>query len=490
MRPLTPTRSALAVAVAAIVALASAPGHAADDLPVGGWRTLEIGVLPISYFGRAGEDLFADSPDVREAQAVAGRWHRLIEDRLAALDQVRLSRTTQIQERISRTQDYRRTVAVAAERFDLGVLRYHEIQPAEALRNLDKARELYQSVYADVAHPHELSDVAFYQGLILAEQQETTKAHMALRDLLTLDPTRRFERGYYPAAIEQALMGAQADVAMHTDVLAGGFTPDRLEGLAKLLGVDVFVIAMIDGSPDALALRLTLYDRRVHGFATSEHISLTDEALARDELDRALTSWHACAIEADRSGMFQRPRRKELFLDIGYTHDVWLKHTRTRDPLQSLGATLTLTWEPTPVLSLFARATQSDTLVDGNGDLLDDFVRTRLTLGAGLAFGPRDVRIFVRMGVDLGLALSAIGMTTDVDCKFFGTANDRCTSSFEAAAPAIWLGIDFSFGTRVQLVDGWYLAVSAGVVSYLFDPEVSGALNFPLHATVGFGAPF
>lgn len=485
-RPAPPLVTALGLlAVTALSGVA-----AADDLPLGGWRTLDVGVLPVAYLGRSGEDLFTDSPDVRELQEVAGRWHRKLEERLAALDQVNLSRTAQLQERLSRTQDYRRTVAVASERFDLGVLRYHEIQPVEALSHLAKARELYQSVYADVAHPHELADVAFYQGLILVEQKEPTKAHMALRDLLTLDPTRRFERGYYPDAIEQALMGAQADIASHTDLIIGLFSPDRLDGLSKLLDVQVFVLALVDGTPSAPSLRLAIYDQRVRGFATSEHISLADEALAEDELDRVLTAWHACAVEADKSGMYRKPPRKRLFFDISYAHGVWLKHSRTRDPLQSLGAELTLTWEPTPVLSLFLRASQLDTLVDGNGDLLDDFIQTRLTLGAGLAFGPTSVRFFARMGLDVGLALSAIGMTTDVDCKFFGTDSDRCGASFRADAPAVWFGLDFSLGTRVALVDGWYLTVSAGIASYVLEPDISGALNFPFHGSLGFGAPF
>jgi len=487
VRSLTLVRT-LAVALAAVAL--TAPRAAADELPRGGWKTLEVGVLPVAYFGRSGEDLFADSPEVRQAQEITGRWHRMIEDRLAGLDQVRLARTSQIQERLSRTQDYRRTVAVAAERFDLGVLRYHEIQPVEALANLSKANDLYRSVYADIAHPHELADVAFYQGLILVEQRETTKAHMALRDLLTLDPTRRFERGYYPAAIEQALVGAQSDIAMHSDLMAAALQTDRLDALAKVLDIDVFVVALVDGPPDQLALRIALYDRRVRGFATSEHFALSDEALAADELDRVLTAWHACAVEADRSGIFRKPPRKELYLDIGYTHGVWLKHSRTRDPLQSLGASLTLTWEPTPALSLFVRATQSDTLVDGNGDLLDDFVRSSLTLGAGLAFGPSAVRFSLRVGLDLGLAVSEIGMTTDVDCKFFGTSSDRCLTSFSASAPAVWLGADFTLGARVRLVDGWYLSSAIGITSYVFDPDVAGALNFPLHATLGFGAAF
>jgi len=480
--------SPLAV-LAALFALGTPSPTLAGDLPQGGWRTLRVGVLPVAYYGRKGEQLFGASPEVRQAHELAGRWHRRLEDRAAALDQVVVLRSNQLRERITRTRDYHRTVAVASERFDLGVLRYHEIQPVEALDHFAKARTLYTSVYADIAAPHDLADVAFYEGLILTEQQEPTRAHMVFRELLVLDPERRFERGYYPPAIEKALAGAQDDVALHLEgIIAARFSPERLEGLARQLDVDAFIVTGIAGPPSAPELRLAVYDHRTRGYATVERIALADEAAAADALDRTLTAWHACALEADATGMFRAPPRKRWYLDLGYTHGVWVKHPRTRDPLMSAGGQLTVTYEPNPALSLFVRAAQLANLTDGNGDLLDSFVEARLTVGAGLAFGSPSLRFFLRMGLDAGLSLSNLEMTTDVDCKFFGLDHERCTSSFTAEAPAIWFGLDFALGTRVAIADSWYLAATLGLASYLFDPDVAGALNFPLQASPGFGA--
>ena len=312
---------------------------------------------------------------------------------------------------------------------------------------------------------------------------------MAFRELLVLDPERRFDRGYYPPPIEKALAGAQDDLALHIEsLIAARFSPVRLDALARQLDLDAFIVGAVVGPPDAPELRLALYDQRSRGFSALERAPLGDEPAAADAVDRALTAWHTCALEADTGSMFRTPARKRWYLDLGYAHGLWVKHARTRDPLQLTGGQLTLSYEPNPALNLFARASQLITLVDGNGDLLDSFVEARLTVGAGLAFGSPGLRFFARMGLDAGFSLSELAMTTDVDCKFFGLDHSRCTSRFTADAPALWVGLDFSLGTRITLADTWYLTFSLGAASYLFDPDDAGALNFPVQASLGFGA--
>jgi tetratricopeptide (TPR) repeat protein len=471
------------------LALALAPSAHADPLPAAGWKTLRVGVLPVHFYGRGAEDLFAERPDVRRVKELAGGWNRRLEATLAERDQIDVMRTPQLRERLSRGADFRRTVAVAQERFDLGVLRYHDIQPDDALTHFQRARELYTAVFADVAIPESVAEAAFYQGVILAEQGEPTRAHMAFRDALTLDPDRRVARGYYPRAVEQSLIGAQADIAIQRNVVANRFTPERLDGLARVLGLDALILAFVEGEPEAPSLRLLIYDQRTRGLAASDHIPLDDDAAALDRLDRTLAAWHACAVESENPGIFAVPRRPRWFLDIGYSHGVWLEHKRTRDYLQGVGGQLTVTWEPMGALQVFVRASQLVTLSDAKTDLLDEFVTSRITLGAGLVIGSRRLRAFARMGVDLGLSLSDIDMTTDVDCKHFGLDHPRCGTFFTAKAPAVWFGLDSSLGARLELADGFYLAFTVGITSYVLDPDTARNLNFPLHGSLGFGAP-
>ncbi|MCA9513495.1 MAG: hypothetical protein KC635_00975, partial [Myxococcales bacterium] len=244
------------------------------------------------------------------------------------------------------------------------------------------------------------------------------------------------------------------------------------------------------GPPEKPILRIGLYDRRVKNLTGRARIDLDDEDHAVVELDRVLSAWHTCAIEANQDRMFRRPPRKEWFLDIGYTHGVWLTHRRTRDYIQSVGGQLTVTYEPSPGFQLFGRASQLATLPDANADLIETFVTTRVTLGAGLTLGSEAAKFFARTGLEVGLGLSDIQMTTDVDCKFFGASHPRCKTLFDQSAPTIWFGLDFSFGARFLLSDAWYVTFSAGVASYVLDPDVTSDLNFPLHGSLGVGVPF
>lgn len=481
-------RTALLTFVLASTVMAARPA-AADELPAGGWKDLTVGVLPVQYLGRTAEDLFHEEPGVRRARQLAGRLQRVLEEDLEQRDQLKLVRAAQVRERLSRNRDYRRTVELAARFADLGVTRYNDLQAAQALADLDRASVLYREVFADIADPDVVADADLYRGLVLTEQGELGQAHVVFRELLLLDPTRRFDPGYYPAAVEKALGDAQADIGGQANKLANRYPLERLEGLAELLKVDVWVIALIDGPPDGPVLRLAIYDHRTRGITSSERLLLADPE-AEDRVERTIAAWSTCAVEAQREKRLRPPPRKRWFLDIGYVHGLWLTHRRTRELLQTIGGHIAVTYEPTKAFQLYFRGIQLATLPDSNGDLLDVFVTTRLGAGAGLVIGKPAFRFFARTGLEVGLSTSAIDMTTDVDCKHFGSTHPRCGSVFTAQAPAVWVGIDFSLGSRIELARGWYLTISTGVASYVYDPTLVGDLNFPWYGTIGFGAPF
>jgi len=472
-----------------LAGLEAAPVNA-RSLPPAGWETTRVGVLPIGFYGRSADDLFDERPAVRRARELAGRWHRAIEDGLGHRDQVEVLRVGQIRDRIARTPDYRRAVQVATRAHELGVRAFENLQAEDALFHFDSAREVYESAYADLVVPIEVADTAFYRGLVLVEQGDPSRAHVAFRDVLILDPARRFDRGYYPAATERAVAGAQADLNAQPDLFALRHAPARLDALSDHLGLDALLVAHVDGDPDDPILHLALYDRRTRAFTHRQRIGLDDEADATERLDRALSGWHTCALQARQDLPPWRPDRRRWFLDIGYTHGLWLTHRRTRDIVQSVGGQITLAFEPSESFQVYARAAQLATLPDANGDLLDVFVTTRFGVGAGLSLGPERVRFFARTGLDLGIALSDVRMTNDVNCKHFGADHPRCERIFTADAPAVWFGLDFSLGVRVALSAGWFIAFTSGVTSYIFDPSVTSDLNFPWNASLAVGAPF
>jgi hypothetical protein len=209
----------------------------------------------------------------------------------------------------------------------------------------------------------------------------------------------------------------------------------------------------------------------------------------KDDLDRMVSAWHACALEAPSRVV--RPRARHRWaVELGYTHAVWLHHRRTRDYLHGPGAHVAVTFVPVQGLELWAKTSQRATLSDVNADLLDVFTTTHVGVGAGLGLGGSRLSFALRAGVEMAFSLADIEMSTDVDCKFFGPDSDRCRGIFRAESPALWLGLDVSAALRVAPAGPWYLGLSVGTTIYAVSGDLVGELNFPLYGTFAFGLPF
>jgi len=469
-----------ALLLALLLLLGAAPAVLADDELPQGWKTTVVGVLPVATVGT---DVFDDGLPV-VPKADADYWQARL-DALLTRDQVELVSVDALRDRLRREPEVKRTLALAADRYDFGLQRWKALQAKEALGELDKARLLQHDVLAVLADRKASADVEFQRGVVLAELGDGEHARAAFSAALELDPTRKVAKGYYEVATEALIRAAQRDLIERPNKLQMLWPDDLLAQLAARLGVDVLALTLVE--PDQ-TLRAVLWDARTRAPARNETIVATDRARAERTLDRAIAAWHACALTAEQRKV-KPPPRPSWFADISYLHSVWLKHRQTRDFLQGLGAAIGVTYQASPGLDIFIRTAQIATLPDANADLLDLFTTTRLTIGAGLGVGSDTLRFSIRAGIDLQLSLSEITMTTDVNCKFFGVGSERCGSVFVDAAPTVWLGLDISLNLRWAPVRDFYFTFTAGNASYVLQPSSASELNFPLYGTIGFGLP-
>ena len=498
MRPAVSARRPILLGLSAALALvpiAARPSHAADLDPHATWEPLAVGVLPVTFLPPASHGASAQAS--REEPELAERWQGQLERALAARDAVVLHGLDPIRQRLASHPQLQRTATIARERFELGLAHWRELQLKEALADLDRARTLYLEAFEDLANPSALADVELQRGLVLRELSDPVAADLAFRALFALDPGREIQHGYYDAETERALLDAAREVRQRPNPLAALWEPERLKAAGKLVGVDLWAYGIIlpavgaaaGGTPSAPELALAILDLRLGGGTRLIQIPLGATLLAQDRLDRELSVWHTCALEARGARM---PRRSKYAwdVDLGYVHSVWIRHRRTRDFLHGPGAEIGLAWRPTPGLELYARTAQVVTMVDSNSDLLDAFTVTRTTLGAGLTVESEGVQFTLRAGLDLALSLSDIHTTTDVDCKFFGAESERCGGIFRAKVPAVWFGFDFAVALRFRPARTWFVAFTAGAASYVVAPEAARELNFPLYGSLGFGLPF
>lgn len=486
-----------ALALTLVLALAPtlAPAHGASPiLPAGPWKTLTVAVLPVVSLGGLA-DPFAEGPQDPDLRSAAARWHRGIEVAFQGRDQVEVIGSAEIRERLTRRNEIRRTLELAQERYALGLEQWRALRAKDALGQLDRAKELFLEAFSDLADPRALADVELHRGLALIDLAQVGPARMAFAQMFALDPTRRFERGYYGTPIEQELAGAAHDIATIPTPSAVLWPAERLAALARRLDVDVWALGLIEsgaptGQPGAAGrIELALFDARSDSVTLRESFEVGAGELMTEDLDRAVSAWHSCALEAPRT-FVRPPARRRWYVDFGYVHAVWLNHRRTRDYLHGPGVHIGVTFMPTTGLELWAKTSQRATLADANNDLLDVFTTTHIALGAGLGIGSQRFTFSLRAGVEVALSLADIGMTTDVDCKFFGAGNDRCRGIFRADSPGVWLGLDFSASLRYAPTRAWYLGLTTGTTIYAVSADLVGELNFPLYGTFGFGLPF
>ncbi len=503
-RPSRARAHRLALTLLALAALATPTAARAPGMPEGPWRTLTVAVLPVTYLGGLADPL-ADPPEAPRLRADAARWHRGLEVAFQGRDQVELIGTAELRERLARQTVLRRTASLAQERYALGLEQWRALRAKEALVQLDRARELHLEAFTDLVDPRTLADVELHRGLALVDLGEIGPARIAFAQMFALDPTRRFERGYYGGPIEHELTGAARDIASLPAPIPILWPAERLAALARRLEIDVWAVGLVT-DPEPLSPRepfarapattdtaaqidVALFDVRAVAFTARETFPIGADDFMAVDLDRFVASWHACALEAPSP--FLRPRaRRQWFVELGYAHAVWLHHRRTRDYLHGPGAHIGITYLPTPGLELWFKTSQRATLSDANADLLDVFTTTHFGLGAGLGLGDETLAFTLRAGVEVAFSLADIAMTTDVDCKFFGAEHPRCRGIFRAESPALWLGLDFAASLRVAPTRAWYLAWSAGTTIYAISGSLVGELNFPLYGTLAFGLPF
>ena len=455
-------------------------------------ETIRVGVMPVRAVVRAPEDLFDDRPGVRTLQEQVGIWQRRIEAELVRLDQVRLLEPRRALESLRSRPAWRDKIDVARERFALGLEAYRHLELERALVNLDKARELYLSAAAGLLDGAGVADVALYRGLVFMEQGDAHRAHISFREMWAADPGRRFQRGYYTQATEEAMGTALLDLR---DLTSSGRARPSAEDLGRLaneLSLSSWVTARVEMSEVGEAvLRILIYDTVSGSLTVDERISLAQDQVAMGRLERILSAWHTCALTEERkpTGVTSAPLSR-LSVSLAPSYSLFLKHDRTRALVHSPGGVVAVTWEPQGPLEIFGQATHMASLPDVNRDLVETFVTSRLMGGVGLRFARRTASISLRAGLEVAMTLSDIEMTNDVDCKHFGASHPRCGKLFTLPSAGAWLGLGFGAEGQVKLSRDWYLYASASLTSYVLTRELVADLNFPVTFGLGVGHRF
>ena len=227
---------------------------------------------------------------------------------------------------------------------------------------------------------------------------------------------------------------------------------------------------------------------------------LSSPERAAQEVERALSRWHSCAIQSEERSYVAKPRPVRWSIDLSYAHALFLQHDRTRELFPSPGGTVGLTYRAGRALQLFAQMNQMVSVPDDNRDLLEPMMTTRLSFGAGLVATVGRFEPFARVGAEVGVTQSDVEMTRDVACKHFGdppegiaVESHPCDPAriFTVEAPAVAVGLHVGLGLRWLFASRWHAQIESQMAAYVAGDDFPiSDLNFPLTLTTGVGHRF
>jgi tetratricopeptide (TPR) repeat protein len=483
--------------VALLTLVAPRPALAAPPFPAYEHRERmpkTIGVVAFRNYAIAEDDLFRPSGTPLRDDAALGLAEAYAHQWLQQKEDVRLVSARALRDRIAQSRPHREGLLVAREWFNIGVDHYQELRTERAVENLERAVALYSEVFQDVVDPFSLAEVELYRALALAEQGQEELAHVALKRMILLDPTKRFPRGYHTSGTESALVAALVDFHLTGTPEMVLPTLERVEELLRLAELDGLLFGYLRRVGEARVLHVVLFEGGPARVTFRDQAELPETASdagdGQEGLDRLLARWSACAIFR-HAARPKGPEHARLLFDLGFAESFPLLHP-TRSLFHQVGFAFGVSYHIARNLDLFGHLFVATTIADRDRDLLAASTAVRATFGLGFVFRSPRLRWFIHPGIQVA-AMPRLSWTTNAYCKLYAgmPAEERSPlcrpGDISRVASPVLAGLDLTVGVDIFLSSEIFLGVKVGGAAYLVPFAATGDVNFPLLFQVGLG---
>ncbi len=460
------------------------------------WNPAVVLFMPLRDYSAPPQDLFVASPPkpVFEGAPPHAEVLDAVTNRLEAVvradPRVKWLDLESVRSTLERKPEFGRVVQLVDRQVALGREYYDNTRLDDAARVLEAARGDAEGAYLDVLAPQVFANIELLLGLVYLEQGKPGAAHVALRRMARVDPTRRFERGYYPREAEEAIAQAYTDVQMTGpgDIVTG---LERTERLLARVGADIVVTGFVARPTGQPQLLLVAYDRRSKAFILRETIPVRSAPRCARAVDLALSRMLACLSPRHVAQPRSKPAFGRFSLDAAVAHGVYFLHP-TRDIFHNIGFSLNAALRVRRPVELFAKLNLYSSLPDRRADLeTSDLVTARFIAGGGVAFERGVFKGFVRPGVEVQYA-SPFTVRTSPDCKFFPLGHPRCPADADGIQHfdgSVLLGFNVAVGLAVATRTGIYVAIQTSMSLY-FPFLRASDVNFLLGSELGLGFTF
>ena len=424
--------------------------------------------------------------------------------------------------RITRRERYAESLELARGMRDLGLERYRELEPAEAIEYLERARNAYERAGHDLISPQEVSEVLFYLALSHLELGDGgTTALGILRQMILMDPSRQIKEGYFPENVVNAY-----DVALRgliQEIERRGL-PLELDDVARRLATltdsdQVLIGFMVPSSTRGGYLaRLFAWSPATGKVEWSEEHEFDDITQAAEVFSRMTARWVDCIKPARRdgdgnntqggggsgngsSGIVVEPgsRRGEWSVDLTAIYGTYLIFPRLREGLGTpspgqiahfgnYGVGLSGQYRLRPELAAYTKLSFMVSQSEHSG-LIDARDVTALRASAGAAFSLKRGRFRPELQLGLEVAhVSDFAILGELGCaprpKSGECSPELSSQRYEAhdfmlgAGLGVLLG--FQLNSRVDLI------TSTATSYYLYSTaDRSEEINLPWSGELG-----
>lgn len=446
----------------------------------------KLAILPLLDYSGDSSKLF--TPELRNPLKVEAA--KLLERFLGELEQsgpVVVVRAGELRKALVTRKGYHETMELARERYSLGRESFLALKQKGAVRQFKRAEELLAGVFAELSEPELNASVLETAGVAYTEMGLYGEAHMAFRRLFEIVSDKRFAPGYYPEAVNSALVAAYLDVRESQASSQALHLVAYPKEFLKALGGGAVLMPMLLKRGERPVLSLSVFSGDLASVEWVAEVPV--DASGPSAVERQASRFLACT-EFSVQKEEKQPSRKHL-VSAAYTHRMFLRNP-TRQIIHAPGVSAEYDYRLSPLLHLQVRGEVVSSIPDSKyQDLLHGFTGSQVSSGVLFSWNGRRWQIYGGTAFVLQI-LGTFETTRDPDCKFLSpdspAYSERCPSSSLHRWPSeLSFGAEVRTGVRFFLSERFFLDGGASFNLMVFPFNRLIEMNFPIAGNLGVG---
>jgi tetratricopeptide (TPR) repeat protein len=470
----------LTLTVGTLLFLYSTESHANSSLE-GQIIPKRIAVMPVRVIPTNPSDIFAPQQTINDSALP-----RQVALTLSEEPELKTFSWSEVKARVKRSRGFGDAMRLTQANLALGVDQYRNLRVADAIKTLERARKLLHEKLIDFIDPKLAADLYLHLGICLVELEKGDEARIAFARMFFYEPHRRFERGFYPRNVEDALGSAISDLNAAIPTGDPGMENEFLSRLKTKGKLDQVVTLVMRGDANS-EIELRIFDLNRKMVTHFEKITrATPDALDRDALERFVSRYISCEVFTRITRTAFQKRYRTSFIETHSGYHTYAR-TPTRDVFHSMSVGVRAGKGVARNVAFFSDLSIVSSFQDRHRDLANRLVSVRAVGGVEYRAHWKRFTFIFSPGIEANL-IPDFTVYTSANCKFFGSTHPLCQPKHvKEMKSEVLLGIHAGLGARYHATKNLFFSIRISGSVYLLPVDENKQLDFPLTAMLGLG---